>query len=211
MLATVCFAESSDHPFSRAAAPNPSVTILMYNYSNASPVTITAAEREAGQLLGQAGVEVVWLDCRFAVVSDAATCESLAEANCLRVRILAPPRRDFRGTVFGFAIHPLLASVYYEYAVRLAKKDNAEHEIPLILGGIMAHEIGHLMLGPSSHSSAGIMQAKWTRKQMNEIATGHLVFTPDESRIMREHAASYLTPAIETETVAAKRDPTERP
>ena len=59
-------------------------------------------------------------------------------------------RSGSQDTLFGVAFLPTLASVYYEYAVRLAGSDN---EVPIILGCAIAHEVGHLLLGPNSHSA----------------------------------------------------------
>jgi len=64
------------------------------------------------------------------------------------LRVLSEPTQDkFQDTVFGFAVVPILASVYYDHALRTAKKDNAEYEVPIILGSVIAHEVGHLLLG----------------------------------------------------------------
>lgn len=98
----------------------------------------------------------------------------------------------------------------YEYAVRLAEKDNAEYEIPLILGSIMAHKIGHLILGTSSHFSEGIMKPRWARQQINQILTGNLVFTSEQSQILRARAGFYLRAASEIKTqdfIAARAYP----
>jgi hypothetical protein len=37
------------------------VTIQIYNYSQASPTMLIGAEREAGRALGEAGLRAVWL------------------------------------------------------------------------------------------------------------------------------------------------------
>lgn len=58
------------------------------------------------------------------------------------LRVLSEPTQDkFQDTVFGFAVVPILASVYYDHALRTAKKDNAEYEVPIILGSVIAHEV----------------------------------------------------------------------
>ena len=43
--------------------PSPTVTILVYNHARASTDTLAGAEREAGRILGEAGLRPVWLDC----------------------------------------------------------------------------------------------------------------------------------------------------
>ena len=48
-----------------------------------------------------------------------------------------------------------------------------------VLGIVMAHEIGHLLLGFGAHSSAGIMSGRWGKFEMDLVAAGLLGFTKD--------------------------------
>ena len=98
----------------------------------------------------------------------------------------------FQDTVFGFTVHPVLASVYYDYASRRAKSDDAEFEIPIILGCTIAHELGHLLLGTNSHSDTGIMQPRWEPNQFRQLMMGTLLFTADQSKLVREQARTRL-------------------
>ena len=41
----------------------PTITVQIYNYSPASPEIVARAEREAGLILGAAGLQPVWLEC----------------------------------------------------------------------------------------------------------------------------------------------------
>jgi hypothetical protein len=105
------------------------------------------------------------------------------------MRILPAPVLDkFQDSVFGFAIHPVLASVYYEFALRRAQRDDVEFELPIILGCVMAHELGHLLLGSNSHSDKGIMLPRWEANQVRQLMMGTLLFTPDQSKLMRLEA-----------------------
>ena len=88
--------------------------------------------------------------------------------------------------VFGFTVHPVLASVYYDNASRRAKSDDAEFEIPIILGCAIAHELGHLLLGTNSHSDTGIMRPRWEPNQFRQLMMGTLLFTTTQSNLMRE-------------------------
>jgi hypothetical protein len=69
--------------------------------------------------------------------------------------------------------------------LRLAKTDDAEFELPIILGSAIVHEIGHLLLGPNNHSADGIMCAKWERKQVEQARWGSLLFTSEQSKVLR--------------------------
>ena len=52
----------------------------------------------------------------------------------------------------------------------------------VILGNVIAHEIGHILLGPGSHSETGIMSFPWGRKQLLDASRGLLLFTPEQAR-----------------------------
>lgn len=169
-------------------APNSNLTLTVqiYNYSRASPAILARAEQEAGGILGAAGLQVIWLECPAKKLGP---CQKSPGAGDLRLRILpALIQNQFQDSVFGFAIHPVLASVYYEFALRRARNDDAEFELPIILGCVMAHELGHLLLGSTGHSDEGIMLPRWEVNQVRQLMMGRLLFTPDQSRLMRLEA-----------------------
>jgi hypothetical protein len=43
-----------------------------------------------------------------------------------------------------------------------------------ILGLVMAHEVGHLLLGSHSHSTSGIILASWQRQELTAAGKGAL-------------------------------------
>jgi hypothetical protein len=177
----------------RAEEPSPTITVLVFNYTDASPATIAGAEREAGRIFGGAGLRVVWLGCPMPTGNLQGPCQTPLKATELMLRIdRAPARNTLQDNVFGFAAHPAVATVYYEYAVRQATSDDAKFEAPMILGCVIAHEIGHLLLGSNSHSRAGIMQPDWERKQLRQLMTRTLLFTTEQSQLMRAQAQARM-------------------
>jgi hypothetical protein len=170
-----------------AAEPSPTIRVHVFNYTNATPATVAQAEREAGRILKRAGLNMDWLNCPVGqvAVDPADSCQLLSPADIL-IRVLSDHHlHGVQDDVFGFAVPPTLANAYYEQAVRLATIDGAAYEVPLILGSVMAHEIGHLLLGAGSHSTFGIMQGHWERKQIQLLMRGRLGFTAQQSKLMR--------------------------
>ena len=109
------------------------------------------------------------------------------------LRVLSEPSQNkFQDTVFDFAVVPIFATVYYDYALRTAKRDNAEFEVPIILGCVIAHEIVHLLLGLNSHSGSGVMQPRWERKQVRQAMTGVLLFTHEQSKLIQAEAQTRM-------------------
>ena len=105
------------------------------------------------------------------------------------LRILPEATQNkFQDTVFGFAVVPILAIVYYDYELRTAKRDSDEFEGPIILGCVIAHELGDLLLGSNSHSSLGIMQQHWERHQLRQAMRRALSFTPEQSKLIQTEA-----------------------
>jgi hypothetical protein len=185
--------------FSAENYASPTITVQIYNYSLASPTVLVGAEREAGRILRMAGLRAVWLECPVGPFTPGTPghCEKAPEATDLRLRVLgAPLTNKFQDTVFGFAVHPVLASVYYEYAARRATSDDADFEAPIILGCAIAHELGHLLLGTNSHSDAGIMQPRWESNQFRQLMFGNLVFTTEQSKLMQEQAKTRMRPPM---------------
>jgi hypothetical protein len=157
---------------------------------------LAGAEREAGRILGKAGLQTVWLDCPagHSTANPQDPCREPLEATDIVLRVLSESSQNkFQDTAFGFAVVPVLATVYYDYVAHLARSDNAEFEIPIILGCVIAHEIGHLLLGSNSHSAWGIMQGHWERGQIRQAMTGTLLFTPQQAELIRAETQKRMT------------------
>ena len=64
-----------------------------------------------------------------------------------------------------------------------------------ILGSVMAHEMGHLLLGSNAHAISGIMRAHWESGELRRIAMGTLVFLPEQAKRMHirmDESRAYL-------------------
>jgi hypothetical protein len=167
-------------------AQGPSLTVLVFNYADVSRATLERAERQVDGIFYKGGFRLIWLHCYPVIATAGESCQRRIEPSDLQLRIFSAGGKDgAQASVFGFAVAPALATVYYEPARRLRKADSAEFETAVILGGVMAHEIGHLLLGAGGHSTTGIMQPHWYRRQIHSLVTGTLLFTADEFKVMR--------------------------
>lgn len=75
--------------------------------------------------------------------------------------------------------------VFYETVQALARSAITLADLPEILGITLAHEIGHLLLGPERHSATGLMRADWSRGDLEDAAKGRLLFSKEHARRMR--------------------------
>ena len=64
--------------------------------------------------------------------------------------------------------------------------------VSALLGYAMAHEIGHVLLGTTEHSSDGVMKARWGKPEYRRAAGGLLEFTPSQGAAIRERLLRLL-------------------
>jgi hypothetical protein len=80
-----------------------------------------------------------------------------------------------------------LAYVFYDRVESLSEYFSTA--IGQVLGGAVAHEIGHLLLPYHAHSRSGLMRAAWVSEDFQNLARGWLLFTPEQGALMRARLA----------------------
>jgi hypothetical protein len=146
-----------------AAATALTITVRVYDLYGLPAEERAKALALAGETLAHANVTAHWLDCRRDAggVAPPACLAALKDGEL----VLRFQRRTERGDhILGTAIvqdngPSVLASVY---AGSVAER-SARTGVPVatILGRVIAHEIGHLLIGTNAHAPAGLMQATW--------------------------------------------------
>ncbi len=166
------------------------ITISVYDYANVPVELLGAAEEDARRIFRQAGVDTVWATCLPKPEKVVADCY-IVDATHLIMKILpraisaqARDRSDVLGTALvdekgvGYYVY-----VFYDNVRRVGEDRELGHTL---LGDVLAHEIGHLLLGSNSHSVSGIMSAHWYGGELRRISEGAMLFTPSQSRTLRE-------------------------
>ena len=203
--------------FSQTLAVNgakPQVAISVYDYAHVPMGLLAGAEEAAQRIFRQAGVETVWVTCLPKPKKIESNGCYAVDANHLMLKILpraiAANVRD-RGDVLGTAIVDesgigFYAYVFYDHVQRLAEERKLGHAL---LGDVLAHEIGHLLMGSSSHSVSGIMSGHWYGDELRRISQAAMFFAPSQSRMMRDRVASRQVdvPAVARETAGGSAWP----
>ena len=109
-----------------------------------------------------AGVELAWRDCRVG-------CAEALGSDEIVVRIVTAPKTAVPGSL-GYALVDLeqgrgtLATIYLDRIRSIARRTGVD--AGRLIGRAIAHEIGHLLLGTSRHSAAGLMRARWSDREV---------------------------------------------
>jgi hypothetical protein len=171
----------------------PAIAIRAYSNGVVSVAGIQPALAIAGRILNSAGVEAHWRICegpRRHVPADA--CVDPLVGNELAIRFLRQPLSPDRA-----GLNPLgnslidtdtgggsLATIYLDRIATLA--GSSRTSAATLLGRAIAHEIGHLLMGTTTHGPAGLMRAVWSTAELRRDDASDWLFTPREASAMRE-------------------------
>ena len=189
--------------------PTIRLAVSVFNDAEVPQNVLQVAQRRAETVLDVAGIVLTWLDCGTPDhwVQDIG-CRDIAFPSHLSVR-LARNGRHRTGDVFGESFlddqgFGNYASVYVE-PLAASKALDVVSEGDL-LGYVVVHELGHLLLGLDSHSADGVMRGKWNFAALQQVARGTLIFSANEAERMRARylLASARQKAAERRTAAGK-------
>jgi hypothetical protein len=152
---------------------------------------VSAAETIVDRAYARAGVTFAWQSCDPSRDPSTDACVGPAGPNDVSIRIVdREPRTENPGAeIQGGCAIPLrlwaASGIVYVYSDRVRRvSDEGGVPAALVLGTIVAHEIGHLLL-PGGHSPRGIMRALMTRREWILAQQGRLWFTPIQSDFLK--------------------------
>ena len=191
LFVTAWMAEAADHE-------SGAVVLHVTNRAGIGSADLAVAEAEADRVFAAVGVRTVW--------RDAAAPAEDRESSALHLSIvlLSPEmvqRRASEGVgddVLGTANRAAgWAYIFSERITALAARTHTDARV--LLGRVMAHEIGHLLLSTAGHGNRGIMASGIDIRPSGVI---QLTFTPREGRAIR----AMLQPGASTSRAMASTD-----
>ena len=147
----------------RAAVILDSLVVRIYDNAGVLARDRARALDGARDILARAQVAVDWRVCPV----RGGACASAPAPGELVVRLVRSPRTEPKSKVLGTALIDsttgagTLATVFIDRVVAVAGSD----PWPMV-GRVMAHELGHLLLGTNAHSDTGLMRELWSAKEL---------------------------------------------
>jgi hypothetical protein len=164
------------------------VTLHVTNYAAVSPKELAAAEAYATAIYRAAGIQMVWTDTPWP--------RGETRLPHLRVVILSPEMTakkcqaaQLGASAMGIAVDGATddsGRIAYIFADRISQ--TAWQYLAMFergLGHVMAHEVGHLLLGGHSHAPTGLMTVSWY-----PLETRLQTLTPEQAQVIRVRAAA---------------------
>lgn len=157
-------------------ANNRRLTIVIYNHANVGPEVLSGAERTVANILEGAGVEVVWREGFAYAAERRAMSTPPPEDPATLVIKLQPESESAR-----YGVRPVCGGMGFPSgAIIFVQRLDATW-----LGYIMAHELGHMLLGPNAHAVVGIMRATLFPEDWEKAEQGTLGFTHSQNQQIR--------------------------
>ena len=160
---------------------NPQLRVFVIDDAG-SPQLLPDAERTASRVFLKTGVVVDWVHCSQPCPSR---CSAEPQPGTLVIRVLLEPRTR-PSEMFGVSfLGPDGSGAYADIflaPIQRLRESVTDISVSATLGAVMAHELGHLLLGSNAHSSQGIMQAHWQSEQLRDVGKGGMQFTPEQAR-----------------------------
>jgi len=174
------------HAHAESSAVN--LTVSVFNDAGVEPSVWSQAQSRATEIMRHSGISLNWLDCgsRASRMPDP-NCSAISYPTHLSVRVV-PKVSPIKEHIFGQTFQDAAGEgnyvlVYYPSIETF----RAPTTVPTgeLLGCVIAHELGHLLLGTASHSATGLMSAVWQDPELQQAARSNLFFTGREGERMR--------------------------
>lgn len=153
-----------------------------------SAPVLAQAQAEAVRIYAAAGVDLIWTGVglisrppsAFALVTIV-MCGTHAGVRNRSADVMgfAPATQQRAGKV-AYAFYDKIQQFAQRKQVNAAK----------LLGHVIAHEVGHLLLGYGSHSSGGIMRAEWDSTGLQDLRTSRLTFTTQQMTVIQNRVTA---------------------
>jgi hypothetical protein len=162
---------------SAPANPEASIWIDLRDDAGVPAAVLAQARANVTGIFRTSRIEVVWFD------GGNTRPES---QRLVRVQIVASRPPGFASDVGGAARRSddaSVALVFFDQVSRSADYWCVKRSV--VLGEVMAHELGHLLLPAGSHTLTGVMRATWGGREYSVAAQHPVGFSEDQARLMR--------------------------
>ena len=164
--------------------------VVLYDDVKLPKKILAQSVDETTRILQKAGVTTTWITCKSSkwTILPSVTCEDPDGMRHLSLRIV-PRAWRASDSIFGVAFlsengSGVYGDVFYDSVEKLHRDWGAS--VPRVLGHVMAHELGHLLLGSNAHSRDGIMRPSWHADELQRASKGTLLFLPEQAQFIRQ-------------------------
>jgi hypothetical protein len=178
------------------------ITVMVNNSVQVPALVLQQAESEAARIFALSGIHIRWHECAPGLGTDD-PCRRVPGKNEFVVHVVRTGQTSL-DSIFGAAFvgqdgQGKYCDIFFDRIQETVRTTRTG--LGQLLATVIAHELGHLILGSHSHSSFGIMMPHWNQEELQRIAMGNLLFGKEETLRMRTRMQSYVR---ETQDIALR-------
>ena len=172
----------------------PSITLIVCDKAGLESGTLLDAMIHSKQVFADAGIDLVWVTTpgdrrptKFSPTSMEGCTLPSVDGDVLAVVTNDQPE-GWLSEGLGFSTpgtSPLQRLYIFYERVRRMGSGSRDSVVGMVLGHVIVHELGHLLLKETAHTPTGIMSTRWGYRNILEAAQGVLRFDPDEAQRIR--------------------------
>jgi hypothetical protein len=168
--------------------PTRPVKVRVYQSPDIAPDVLRAALNVAEATFAATSVSVVWKVC------GPSECNTPPTADERLVRLVRSPKDGVQDRrCLGDALIDVrkgtgvLATVYVDRVLNLVRQLGIDQRT--LLGRTIAHELGHLLLATTSHSTSGLMRELWLPEELAASREDDWALRPVEAAAIKKRLA----------------------
>jgi hypothetical protein len=165
--------------------------VKLFNDAAVGDDMLHQAKGEAAWLLKSACVDLTWVPCLVVNRSNLTPCQAPVRAIELHV-LSSPATNDFSEDTMGIAMPHFgsgdHAGVFLSRVRQTAARSVGSIDVSVLLGYVMAHEIGHVLLHSTTHSSDGLMRKEFRPVDLRKAGQRQLRFTQEQAEAIHRNA-----------------------
>jgi hypothetical protein len=158
------------------AASTLRLTLVIYNHAHVGPETLAAAENTVSEIFAHANVQLIWRDGFAYAVERHQALNPPPEDPATLVVKLQPESEAVR-----YGVRSVCGGIGFDSGAIVFVRSFD----PTRLGYVIAHELGHILLGPNAHAIVGIMRGTLLSEDWEKAAQGTLGFTHSQNQQIR--------------------------
>jgi hypothetical protein len=177
-----------------AAVTMERICVRVYDSAKTAVEDRDRALKGAGDILADADVSVDWRDCSPRAFGMHPACSSAPSPGEIVVRLVRLAATD-GSRALGEAFvnraggRGVLATVFVDRIEAIAALSKTD--VVSFVSRVIAHEIGHLLLGTNSHTERGLMREVWSLKDLaRDRAEDWLFSRADVDRLRQSRRSS---------------------
>lgn len=171
------------------ALPNREVSIRLFNASAPAEI-VGPAKHIASKVLAQAGIGLVWRTTyKPEPIMEMGACGD-RKLQTIDIAFAQKAPSNLPGSAMAIA-HPFSSGgvriIVFWDRVQSMHQVNTSSTLRAVLGHVLAHEIGHILIGKYEHSVTGLMKARFSHSDEGWMSKEPLPIEPSDIEAMQSN------------------------